>query len=129
MAFAHAGRSGVELPAGGWGYPGVDALITNTPRTLLTVLSADCVPILLAVDDGTAVASVHAGWRGAPRRWPPMRWPPCAAATGWSHGGWSLRWGPPSAAAATKSMGRSSKHSAGPATRRCSHLARAAPAT
>ena len=64
VAVAATGKSGVDLPAGGRGYPGVDALITNTPGTLLTVLSADCVPILLALDDGSAIAAVHAGWRG-----------------------------------------------------------------
>ena len=63
-AVAPADGSGVELLSGGRGYRGVDALMTNEPGTALTVLSADCVPILLAVDDGRAIAAVHAGWRG-----------------------------------------------------------------
>jgi copper oxidase (laccase) domain-containing protein len=29
------------------------------------VRTADCAPVLLAVDDGSAVAAVHVGWRGA----------------------------------------------------------------
>jgi polyphenol oxidase len=42
-----------------------DALMTSTPRTAVGVRTADCVPILCAVDDGSAVLAIHAGWRGA----------------------------------------------------------------
>jgi len=41
-----------------------DALVTTVPNVLLTVRVADCVPILLASEDGQWVAAVHAGWRG-----------------------------------------------------------------
>jgi hypothetical protein len=41
-----------------------DALITTTPRVLLAVKTADCVPILLGDAKTGAVASIHAGWRG-----------------------------------------------------------------
>ena len=39
-----------------------DALVTRDPRLALRVVTADCVPVLLASE--TAIAAVHAGWRG-----------------------------------------------------------------
>ncbi|HYG81236.1 MAG TPA: peptidoglycan editing factor PgeF [Pyrinomonadaceae bacterium] len=41
-----------------------DALMTATPRILVGVKTADCVPILLADPRAGACAAVHAGWRG-----------------------------------------------------------------
>lgn len=41
-----------------------DALITDETARLLSVRTADCVPILLAAVSKHAVAAVHAGWRG-----------------------------------------------------------------
>lgn len=41
-----------------------DALISNVPRILLAVKTADCVPILLGDALTGAFAAVHAGWRG-----------------------------------------------------------------
>jgi hypothetical protein len=45
--------------SGGW-----DALVTNQPRVLLTVRTADCVPVLIYDPSRQVVAAVHAGWRG-----------------------------------------------------------------
>ncbi|MCX0274345.1 peptidoglycan editing factor PgeF [Nocardia zapadnayensis] len=46
-------------------FPGTDALITTRPGLALVVLSADCVPLLLADDEAGVVAAVHAGRVGA----------------------------------------------------------------
>jgi polyphenol oxidase len=42
-----------------------DGLVTRAKDLAVAVRTADCAPILLAVDDGSAVAALHAGWRGA----------------------------------------------------------------
>jgi hypothetical protein len=41
-----------------------DALVSNTPKILLAVKTADCVPVLIADPKTGAFAAVHAGWRG-----------------------------------------------------------------
>lgn len=43
---------------------GVDGLVTNDKELLLSVRTADCVPVLLADIESGAVGAVHAGWRG-----------------------------------------------------------------
>lgn len=44
--------------------PVADAAFTTDPETVLAVLTADCLPILLADRRGQGIAVVHAGWRG-----------------------------------------------------------------
>ena len=41
-----------------------DAAVARTRHVVCAVLTADCVPVLLAGRDGDAVAVAHAGWRG-----------------------------------------------------------------
>jgi YfiH family protein len=42
-----------------------DGLITREPGLFLSVLTADCMPVVLANPWKPAIAVVHAGWRGA----------------------------------------------------------------
>ena len=44
--------------------PRADAVVSALPGIPVGVVTADCVPILVATDGGTAVAAIHAGWRG-----------------------------------------------------------------
>ncbi|MEY3261953.1 MAG: hypothetical protein RLZZ620_1004, partial [Pseudomonadota bacterium] len=41
-----------------------DASVTTHSQTVLSILAADCMPVLLTNRFGTAVAAAHAGWRG-----------------------------------------------------------------
>jgi len=46
--------------------PGIsaDASVARAPGLVCAVLTADCLPLLLAARDGSVVAAAHAGWRG-----------------------------------------------------------------
>lgn len=41
-----------------------DGIVARAPGTVCAVLAADCMPVLLCDRDATAVAALHAGWRG-----------------------------------------------------------------
>ncbi len=41
-----------------------DACLATEPGVACTIMVADCLPVLLTTAYGTAVAAVHAGWRG-----------------------------------------------------------------
>ena len=45
-----------------------DGLITRTPGLLLAILTADCLPVILADTKRRAVGVFHAGWRGTVKR-------------------------------------------------------------
>ena len=45
-----------------------DALITNQKNIMLTILTADCVPILLFDKKQNIIAIVHAGWKGTEKK-------------------------------------------------------------
>ena len=44
--------------------PRADALVTGTPGLALTVLTADCQPVLFADHEAQVIGAAHAGWRG-----------------------------------------------------------------
>jgi hypothetical protein len=56
-----------ELPQGEQALPG-DALITREPGVLLTIQTADCIPILFADTKQKVIAAIHSGWRGTAQR-------------------------------------------------------------
>lgn len=44
--------------------PQADACISMRPAAVCAVMTADCLPVLLCDDSGSAVGAAHAGWRG-----------------------------------------------------------------
>jgi polyphenol oxidase len=50
------------VPYSDW--PEADIAVTDDPSVALSVRAADCVPFLLADRRSSAVAAVHAGWKG-----------------------------------------------------------------
>lgn len=48
-----------DMPA-----PTGDAAITVVPNTVLAIMTADCLPVVLANEEGSALGMAHAGWRG-----------------------------------------------------------------
>jgi polyphenol oxidase len=45
--------------------PRADAMVTQIPGIALGILTADCVPVLLADMEAGVIGATHAGWRGA----------------------------------------------------------------
>ena len=45
--------------------PRADALVTTAPGLAISILTADCTPILFADAEARVIGAAHAGWRGA----------------------------------------------------------------
>lgn len=45
--------------------PQADALVTTTPGFAISVLTADCAPVLMIDPQAGVIAAAHAGWKGA----------------------------------------------------------------
>ena len=58
------GRGVVDLAATGSAAAAADAAIAWQPAQVCAVLVADCLPVLFAAKNASAVAAAHAGWRG-----------------------------------------------------------------
>jgi polyphenol oxidase len=41
-----------------------DACVTSQRDVACTIMVADCLPVLMTIEDGSVVAAAHAGWRG-----------------------------------------------------------------
>ena len=55
----------VRDPKGHDSFQEADGMVTNCSGIALGVLTADCIPILLADPKAKIIGAVHAGWRGA----------------------------------------------------------------
>ena len=61
----HSARAlAVDAPWSG-ARPEADALVTATPGLALSILTADCTPVLLADVEAGVIGAAHAGWKGA----------------------------------------------------------------
>jgi copper oxidase (laccase) domain-containing protein len=58
------GSAVLALDAGTPNGQSADACVTLQRKLACTIMVADCLPVLLATDDGRAVGAAHAGWRG-----------------------------------------------------------------
>ena len=58
------GTTVVRFDAASVAEPEADAAVTATPGVVLAILTADCLPVAFAADDGSEVGAAHAGWRG-----------------------------------------------------------------
>ncbi|MBY5931692.1 peptidoglycan editing factor PgeF [Tateyamaria omphalii] len=45
--------------------PSADGIVTATPGVVLTILTADCQPVLFADTEARIIGAAHAGWKGA----------------------------------------------------------------
>ncbi|SEB39946.1 peptidoglycan editing factor PgeF [Rhodobacter sp. 24-YEA-8] len=52
-------------PGGSVERPRADAMVTRLPGVALSVLTADCQPVLFSDPEGGVIGAAHAGWRGA----------------------------------------------------------------
>ena len=50
--------------AAGEDEPVADAAVTTVPGQPLAILTADCLPVLFAAEDGSEIGAAHAGWPG-----------------------------------------------------------------
>jgi YfiH family protein len=60
----HGARVAQASACAGARPPQADAIVSALPGVPVGVVTADCVPILVAAEGGAAVAAIHAGWRG-----------------------------------------------------------------
>ena len=69
-----------------------DAAVTTKTNTVLTVMAADCLPVLISGPDGGVIGAAHAGWRGLLDGVLENTLAAMQAKTGLSDGGQYLAW-------------------------------------
>lgn len=52
------GAAGLSMP------PQADAAVTTQPERVLAIMTADCLPVVMADERGRVLGVAHAGWRG-----------------------------------------------------------------
>lgn len=65
LAGVHQVHSATAVEADLDDKPKADALVTATPGVALTILTADCQPVLFADTKAGVIGAAHAGWKGA----------------------------------------------------------------
>jgi len=58
------GTDVADASVGSGDEPVADAAVARGPGKALAILTADCLPVLFATDDGGTIGAAHAGWRG-----------------------------------------------------------------
>jgi len=58
-------HSAIVVPAPFDGTPDADGVVTDRPGVVLSILTADCQPVLLADAKAGVIGAAHAGWKGA----------------------------------------------------------------
>ena len=54
----------LDLEGSGGSLAPADGVVTRVPGRVCAIQVADCMPVLFASGDGTAIGAAHAGWRG-----------------------------------------------------------------
>lgn len=68
LAFVHQVHSAdvqVITPSNTAKAPQADAMVSNSPDIALSILTADCLPVLFADPEAAVIGAAHAGWKGA----------------------------------------------------------------
>lgn len=65
LSGVHQVHSAVAVVADPDTRPKADALVTSTPGVALSILTADCQPVLFADTHAGVIGAAHAGWKGA----------------------------------------------------------------
>lgn len=63
--FQHHSADVITVDGPGADKPKADALVTATPGIAISILTADCQPVLFADRTAGVIGAAHAGWRGA----------------------------------------------------------------